>query len=876
MAAVANEHAHSEYSYQRTHPHTALPPYSKVSASTRAPPPYFAGTFAGIEIASLPPLPETPSEIDTEQQLLYSAGYHTDDSNPYWDGQEVFSYYSPDQTEGAVLYFSGDEEEYHRRCSPGEQQYIRHQHPLNQNITPRNSMGSASSALNEGQTGQRGKKNRRNSSGSDNGGFESTAPKTSLGVKEKLRSSLDKISLKPFRWSSSDKLTHGAGSSKSKSKNNRRYSDSGAAFAVNSPANVLNGQKGNRSGSATCEGDTGKPKEATKKGFWKSNGANRLIKPLYLSEPTRNTHVDTMQPKQLTDTHDYVNLSATSAKVVQNRRRQRPSNDYQLPPTTQNSYYDLTRATDVKETAARAKGTWNMLKTAKTKHAPVKASGFHSSYASLGSSDTLQSSGTSQCPNNTSDTWTTPEVIGDAIEVNEPPKLAPVSGKLLLDKVPAGTTILRPTAFKPPLKQRAVRDSLSPAHCHSSWEPNEHSPQGSYGANVLEEKRSVSCESTHSDSGRHSVTSIPVVNTTGGSFSCSGSEGYASARVSSSTTHSAMHETDLNASDVSLQMSPKTMCDDVMLRDLECRVKAKESELEMLRRSFEDNEKALHMVYDDRQHMSRDEEIFEIKQKYSNDLRSQTAKVLKQQQKLERNFQLAKDENKQLLLTNVELEDRIKTMSDVIEKQSRQQDVAAELRARIDENESQIQHKNGEVAHLKRQLKEKQIELTQRTGEAVALRTRNRELCALLKRRDVEAAQLSAKLQESDHVVSELERRLDDPLAPSGDDRNYLAPLKRDIDTDDLLRRVEEMERRSAAQAEQFEKERQQWAQEKSRVIRYQKQLQLNYVQMYKRSQALEDEIDLLTSQLNGDGANAESDVNSSSLPGDLCYPMEI
>jgi len=33
-----------------------------------------------------------------------------------------------------------------------------------------------------------------------------------------------------------------------------------------------------------------------------------------------------------------------------------------------------------------------------------------------------------------------------------------------------------------------------------------------------------------------------------------------------------------------------------MIRDLECRVKAKEGELQLLRRSFEDNEKALHMV----------------------------------------------------------------------------------------------------------------------------------------------------------------------------------------------------------------------------------------------------------------------------------------
>ena len=43
---------------------------------------------------------------------------------------------------------------------------------------------------------------------------------------------------------------------------------------------------------------------------------------------------------------------------------------------------------------------------------------------------------------------------------------------------------------------------------------------------------------------------------------------------------------------------------------------------------------------------------------------------------------------------------------------------------------------------------------------------------------------------------------------------------------------------------EGFETEKAHWLDEKEKVIRYQKQLQLNYVQMYRRNKTLEGELD--------------------------------
>lgn len=47
-----------------------------------------------------------------------------------------------------------------------------------------------------------------------------------------------------------------------------------------------------------------------------------------------------------------------------------------------------------------------------------------------------------------------------------------------------------------------------------------------------------------------------------------------------------------------------------------------------------------------------------------------------------------------------------------------------------------------------------------------------------------------------------------------------------------------------------FERERLIWAQEKEKVLRYQRQLQMNYVQMYRKTRALEAEVENLTIEL--------------------------
>lgn len=178
---------------------------------------------------------------------------------------------------------------------------------------------------------------------------------------------------------------------------------------------------------------------------------SRLIRP-YGAEPSdHNPPPDALQGRKACDPPDYVNLNHTAVKLVHqsNRhsdigvasrgRQERYMNDYQIAAPTHH-LYDLTpkssRLENSKDTVARAKGTWNMLRTVKTKQAPVRAGASHAhSYASLlsGSSETLQSSDTLQGRHNNS--FATPEQPNMVEPSDEPPKLAPVSGMLLIDKV---------------------------------------------------------------------------------------------------------------------------------------------------------------------------------------------------------------------------------------------------------------------------------------------------------------------------------------------------------------------------------------------------------------------------------------------------------
>lgn len=150
---------------------------------------------------------------------------------------------------------------------------------------------------------------------------------------------------------------------------------------------------------------------------------------------------------------------------------------------------------------------------------------------------------------------------------------------------------------------------------------------------------------------------------------------------------------------------------------------------------------------------------------------------------------------------------------------------------------------------------------SQKTTE-IELRVQIRELKQELEKKESEIRQLSTN-SEDDDLLSQQKSTI----------------LNRDREIErlhtglgNLTSAVKELKIEATESKAFFETEKTHWLDEKEKVIRYQKQLQLNYVQMYKRNKTLEAEIetlnknvDVLTNQLEMASKAAKESSKSSS-----------
>lgn len=161
--------------------------------------------------------------------------------------------------------------------------------------------------------------------------------------------------------------------------------------------------------------------------------------------------------------------------------------------------------------------------------------------------------------------------------------------------------------------------------------------------------------------------------------------------------------------------------------------------------------------------------------------------------------------------------------------------------------QEEVAMKNTEIIALRSQLQElqgqledKSRRLSQTMDEAVS---RSEELTSVREQLDqLSGVDRASLCEESTQTgLSDLSGE-DSPLRPVLlSEEEYTRSLERQIDT---LR-----EQLQAAEA-LVESERMQWLEEKNKVIRYQKQLQLNYVQMQRKNMTLEAEVEQLTLEL--------------------------
>ncbi|CAN2388366.1 tumor suppressor [Pristimantis euphronides] len=416
-----------------------------------------------------------------------------------------------------------------------------------------------------------------------------------------------------------------------------------------------------------------------------------------------------------------------------------------------------------------------------------------------------------------------------------------------------------------------------------------------------------------SDSGRNSLTSLPTygtgysqhvgpmsastshINRIGTTYVDKNIVGYNgistsdSGRSSSKSTSSFSRLNHLN--EVLPFHSPSS---DDIIQDLEDRLWEKEQEVIQMKRNLDKSEAAIFQVFEEKQKIW-EREMEDLRQNYANKLTQVSKKAQRAHQALQLQIFKVQQEKKkfqddvaQLLQEREELEKKCM----VFKKEQ------SEFLPKIEETKWEVCQKAGEISLLKQQLKDAQADISQKLNEIVGLRSQLKEVKALLRekeeqiasikdsyssksvsleicenemqRKQSEAQQMKEKLSQCEQEITglketladlgqnpytmDLNEKLSDTLACESDEakmkrqnEDSVGTLKKDVEKLQLELTFERQQRDQ--QVVDFEEERRTWQEEKEKVIKYQKQLQLNYVEMYQKNQQLEQRIGELTTK---------------------------
>uniref|UniRef100_A0A147A9K8 Leucine zipper tumor suppressor 1 n=1 Tax=Fundulus heteroclitus TaxID=8078 RepID=A0A147A9K8_FUNHE len=336
--------------------------------------------------------------------------------------------------------------------------------------------------------------------------------------------------------------------------------------------------------------------------------------------------------------------------------------------------------------------------------------------------------------------------------------------------------------------------------------------------------------------------------------------------------------------------------DEFLIEHLEQRLLERETELQELQVSLEQKETETCHLFEERQRFCA-EEMDGLKQRCTTQLREVSQMNAKTHQALQLEVCYLQTENEKLQ-KDLSVLTREK---DLIELRLRSyENESTQLVPTLEETQWEVCQKTGEISLLKQQLRDCQADVSHKLNEIVSLRASLKENTARVERleqqnkdyedklhsctREVELCQdeLQCKKTEADFLrvnvgkleqdiqkvkqdlvtageqklqkSLELERpnqELDSPdqvRASDGKEYIFTGSLQREVDR--LKKELREEKNAQERLVSSFELERQTWNKEKDKVIKYQKQLQINYLQMHKRNQDLERILKELTAEL--------------------------
>ncbi|XP_074494401.1 leucine zipper putative tumor suppressor 1 [Sebastes fasciatus] len=345
--------------------------------------------------------------------------------------------------------------------------------------------------------------------------------------------------------------------------------------------------------------------------------------------------------------------------------------------------------------------------------------------------------------------------------------------------------------------------------------------------------------------------------------------------------------------------------DESLIERLEQRLLERETELQELQVSFEDKEVDTCQLFEERQRYCS-EEMEGLKQRCSTRLRQVSQMAAKTQQVLQLHVS-------QLQVEKERLQEDVSKLSrekDLVELRLRSYAAeSTQLAPTLEETQWEVCQKTGEISLLKLQLRDSKAEVNHKLNDIVCLRASLKENTAkmeTLKRQnkdhedklhsrtiEVEVCQneLQRKKNEADLLREKVgklekdiqgmkqdlavakERRLQHSLqhearaqtqalerliqGPDSRAEDQVEENSGNMATGSLQREVERLkqqlrEEKDAQErlASTFEQEKLTWNKEKDRVIKYQKQLQVNYLQVHKKNQDLERILKELTAEM--------------------------
>ncbi|PIO40207.1 hypothetical protein AB205_0161650, partial [Aquarana catesbeiana] len=155
----------------------------------------------------------------------------------------------------------------------------------------------------------------------------------------------------------------------------------------------------------------------------------------------------------------------------------------------------------------------------------------------------------------------------------------------------------------------------------------------------------------------------------------------------------------------------------------------------------------------------------------------------------------------------------------------------------MDETQWEVCQKSGEIASLRQQLRETQEEASLRASEILSLKAQLRET----KGRGEALEQRAREAEERLRVVEAERDERDDTVVT-------------EVELESLRTELEAERQNNEQMTDVFQRERKTWRDEKEKVIRYQRQLQQNYLHMCQRCQALEQRLRALSGEDLDDG----------------------